>query len=186
MGSFIDARVRLVEMDKQAVAGLNRSRITLKEYRAPTGFPAVVFAVCLGTYILLSRKANMLPGSLLYDNILKYVPSFAHFSYTLRDYVIWPMLAIHITEAYIMTNTLKKHSVPLFSRLWWLWTTSCFIEGFNAFQRFEHSDPSSADYPLTMVQNWAIREGETGEAGSTLSITQISSTCDIRENAAVV
>lgn len=135
MGSFIDARVRLVEMDKQAVAGLNRSRITLKEYRAPTGFPAVVFAVCLGTYILLSRKANMLPGSLLYDNILKYVPSFAHFSYTLRDYVIWPMLAIHITEAYIMTNTLKKHSVPLFSRLWWLWTTSCFIEGFNAFQR---------------------------------------------------
>lgn len=135
MNSFSDARVRLVEMDKQAIAGLGRSRITLKEYRPPKGFFTIVFAVCFGTYVLLSRKENMLPGSLLYESVLKYFPRFAEFSYGVRDYVIWPMLAIHITEAWIMSGTLKKHSVPLFSRLWWMWIVSCFIEGFNSFQR---------------------------------------------------
>lgn len=135
MGSLRDARERLVDMDKQSVVGLNRSRVTLKEYRPPKGFPVLVFAACLGTYILHSRKENLLPGSLLYESVLKHFPRFAEFAYNTRDYVIWPMIAIHVTEASIMTGTLKKHSVPLFSRLWWLWTVSCFIEGMNSFQR---------------------------------------------------
>lgn len=135
MSNLSEARVKLVDMDKQSVAGLNRSPVTLKEYRAPKGFPIVVFVACLGTYILLSSKANLLPGSLMYDNILGYLPRFAEFVYNVRDYVIWPMLAIHITEAYLMSGTLRKHSVPLFSRLWCLWMASCFIEGFDSFKR---------------------------------------------------
>jgi hypothetical protein len=135
MKSLSEARVRLVELDKKAVVGLDRSPITLKEYQAPKGIFVVVFAVCLGTYILLSRKGNMLPGSLLYESVLKYFPRFAEFAYNVRDYVICPMILIHLAEAYCMTNTLRKHSVPLFSRLWLTWMASVFIEGFNAFQR---------------------------------------------------
>lgn len=135
MKSLSDARGRLVELDKKAVSGLNRSSITLKEYRAPKGIFIGVFAVCLGTYILLSRKENMLPGSLLYESVLKYFPRFAEFTYNVRDYVLYPMIAIHLAEAYLMANTLKKHSVPLFSQLWLTWMASVFIEGFNAFQR---------------------------------------------------
>jgi hypothetical protein len=153
MSGFRDARERLVDMDKKTVIGLNRSRITLKEYRPPKGFPAVVFAVCLSTYILLSRKENTLPGSLLYDNVLKYIPRFAEFSHNTRDYVIWPMLVIHITEASIMTNTLKKHSVPLFSRLWWMWTVSSFVEGFDSFRRYVTSMLRDSEY-MSRLAYW--------------------------------
>ena len=136
MSSLSEARVRLVEMDKQSIAGMERSPVTLKEYRAPQGFAAVIFAACLGTYILMFSKSNMIPGSLMYDNVLKYFPRFALFAYDMRDIIIWPMLAIHVTELYIMTGALKKRSVPLFSRLWWMWTVSAFIEGYNSFQRY--------------------------------------------------
>jgi hypothetical protein len=136
MSSLKDARERLVDMDKQSVAGLNRSPVTLKEYRPPKGFPAVLFAACLGTYLLHSRRENMLPGSLPYELILKHVPRFTEFALKTRDFVIWPMLGIHIFETSIMTSTLKKHSVPLFSRLWWMWTLSCFVEGIDSFRRY--------------------------------------------------
>jgi hypothetical protein len=135
MSSLTDARVRLVEMDKQSVLGLNRSPVTLKEYRPPKGFPAIIFAAALGTYLLYSRRQNMEPGSLPYELVLKHVPRFNDFALKVRDLVIWPMLGIHLFEASIMSSTLKKYSVPLFSRVWWLWTISCFIEGINSFQR---------------------------------------------------
>ncbi|KIW06453.1 uncharacterized protein PV09_02897 [Verruconis gallopava] len=135
MQGLKDARERLVEMDKQALAGLNRSPITLKEYKFPKGFPVLVFVACLGTYLLYSRERNMLPGSWLHDMVLKHIPSFTSFALKMRNYIIWPMLVIHITEASIMMNTLKKYSVPLFSRIWWLWTVSCFIEGYDSFRR---------------------------------------------------
>jgi hypothetical protein len=32
---------------------------------------------------------------------------------------------------------LRPHRVPVTSRLWWTWMTSCFIEGFGAFKRFD-------------------------------------------------
>ena len=43
-------------------------------------------------------------------------------------------------------RVLERHSVPLFSRLWFTWVTSCFIEGFGAFQRSASHDDIQMSY----------------------------------------
>lgn len=137
MESWRDARERLVKMDHEATAALPKSDITVKEYRPPKGFHAVVFVACLLTFTLYSRPQNCYPGSFVYDNVLKYVPAFARFSAKVRPWVLYPMLAVHIAEAVTMARTrLDKHTVPVLSRLWLTWTMSTFIEGVGSFHRY--------------------------------------------------
>jgi hypothetical protein len=132
MKSFREARERLVQMDSDTIAGLKRSKITIKEYRAPRGIHAAIFGACLFAYALLARPNNYLPGSLLHS----YLPAFAEFVDRVRDWVLWPMIALHLGESYVMRGRLEKHSVALFSRVWWLWVISSFIEGAGSFQRY--------------------------------------------------
>ena len=48
------------------------------------------------------------------------------------------MVVIHGSEAVHMARTrLEKHSVPLFSKLWWKWVVSTFFEGVGNFIRFD-------------------------------------------------
>ncbi|KAF2089892.1 integral membrane protein-like protein [Saccharata proteae CBS 121410] len=135
MDSWRDARERMVKMDQDALAGLGRSDITIREYRVPKGFHAVVFTVCLLTYVLVSRRQNALPGSFIYDNVLRHVPALASFTAKVQPTVLALMVGIHLFEASVMARRLAKHNVPLLGGLWWAWTGSCFIEGFGALQR---------------------------------------------------
>jgi hypothetical protein len=137
MKSYREARERLVEMDHETIAGLQRSKITVKEYRPPGNlYQIVIFGLCLGTYLLLVRASTVLPGSVPYKVLFKHIPAFAAFVLRVRLWVLIPMIAIHLGEVYIMLGRLEKHSVPLFSRLWWSWVGSCFIEGVGSFQRY--------------------------------------------------
>ncbi|KAJ9649305.1 hypothetical protein H2201_004313 [Coniosporium apollinis] len=136
LSSLKEARERVVQMDKDAIAGLGRSEVTIKEYRAPRGFHAVVFGLCLFTYIAFSRRQNVLPGSLVYDYLLKYVPGSGYFA-SIQPAVLWLMVGIHLAEAVVMARRLGKHSVPLGSRLWWTWVVSCFVDGYGSFQRLD-------------------------------------------------
>jgi hypothetical protein len=135
--SYQEVRERVVQMDQESIEGLGRSPVTIKEYLPPKK-PAhvIIFAACLLTFLMYSRKEILLPGSAPYEAIFKHVPQFAEFAAKIRPYVLYPMLAIHTTEAFLMAMRLEKHSVPLFSRLWLTWVVSNFIEGFGAFQRF--------------------------------------------------
>jgi hypothetical protein len=119
-------------MDQDCIHALGRDSITIKEYRAPKGFDAVIFATCLSTYILLSRPAHV-------SFVFKLVPEFADFVSKIRLLVLYPMIFIHVIEAFLMTRKLQRHSVPLFSKLWWAWCLSCFIEGVGSFRRYEMS-----------------------------------------------
>jgi hypothetical protein len=138
MRSMRDARERLIQMDNNALKALNRSDITVKEYRGPRGFHLFIFVACLTGYTAFLRKQHFAPGSLLYGTFHQYIPAVID---TLRE--SYPlglvlMVGIHLVEAAGMIRTrLTKHSVPLFSRLWWTWVVSTFIEGFGAFQRLD-------------------------------------------------
>jgi len=133
LSSLKEARERVVQMDREAIAGLGRSAV--KEYRSPKGFHAVVFGLCLFTYVVFSRRGNVLPGSLVYDYLLKHVPGSSYFA-GIQPAVLWLMVGIHAAEAVVMARRLGRHSVPLLSRLWWMWVGSCFIEGYGSFQRW--------------------------------------------------
>ncbi|QDS73900.1 hypothetical protein FKW77_007235 [Venturia effusa] len=128
MKSLSEARERVVKMDQDCIEALGRDSITIKEYCAPKGFEAVVFATCVSTFIVLSRREYV-------AFVFYMVPGFAAFVLKIRLLVLFPMIAIHAFEASLMARKLQRHSVPLFSKLWWAWTASCFIEGYGSFRR---------------------------------------------------
>ncbi|KAJ5788595.1 hypothetical protein N7457_003585 [Penicillium paradoxum] len=139
MKDYSEARVRMVAMHKDSLKRIGRSEITLKEYRPPRGYQAVIFGLCLFTYISCWNRSNVLPGSAVYEYFgYKYVPNFAHFVYNIQPYLLPPFLAIHITETVVLAVTqLKPLGVPFLSGLWCKWTASCLIEGFGTFVRIK-------------------------------------------------
>ncbi|KAJ5084707.1 hypothetical protein NUU61_009286 [Penicillium alfredii] len=133
-----DARGRLVAMHNDSLQRLGRSDVTLTEYRGPRGVvQTVVFALCVFTYISCFQRSNLLPGASVYEYLgYKYVPDFAHFVYTIQPYLFPGVLVIHLLEAsFLAVKRLKPLGVPLMSGLWWMWVSSCFIEGFGVWQR---------------------------------------------------
>lgn len=138
MTSWSEARPRVVAMDAEAVAGLGVSDITVKKYKPPRGFMTVVFVACALTHIFFCRRANFEPGSILYDALLKYVPSLANFCRTIQAPLFWFMIVVHGGEAAWMAKSrLEKHTVRVFSRVWWMWVLSCYMEGFGSYVRFD-------------------------------------------------
>lgn len=124
-------------MDAEAVAGLNRSNITVKRYAKPTGFTVLVLCMVILNLSVFPRRENFLPGSLVYDNILVYTPGFARFCLRMRPLVLFLILSLHPAETlYMHTSRLRKHTVPTFSALWWKWIVSTLGEGYPAFVRF--------------------------------------------------
>lgn len=163
--SFSEARERVVKMDQDCIEALGRDSITIKEYRAPKGFEAIIFATCFSTFILLSRPDNV-------AFVFQRFPEFAAFVLRIRLLVLFPMLAIHIFEASLMIRKLQRHSVPLFSKVWWAWTASCFIEGIGSFRRYEWIYSHEWKQRLTMarLQDKRYRQREEAEAAKTLDL----------------
>src|SRR6266487_1685476 len=73
MSNFKETRERLIKMDQECLTGLGT--ITIKEYRPPKSLVHIItFIACFLTFILLSRKENLLPGSISYEAIFKHLP----------------------------------------------------------------------------------------------------------------
>lgn len=138
MTAWSEARPRVVAMDAEATAALQKSSITVKRYKEPRGWMmAMMVAVCV-TFVVFSRRSNFRPGNILYDTLLGYVPMFAGFCWKIQPVVIFPMVVIHTAEViYMQTSRLEKHTVKMFSLVWWKWLVSAFAEGFSSFWRFD-------------------------------------------------
>jgi hypothetical protein len=122
-------------MDAEVVAALDRSPVSVKTFVAPRGLHAVVWVVCATTFAMVVSEASVREGGWAYEGLLKWVPGLAGFTQWARVYVLLAMLLIHVTEAYLMTKRMEKHSVKLFGAVWWAWVGTCFVEGYGAFQR---------------------------------------------------
>ncbi|KAH0553045.1 hypothetical protein GP486_006760 [Trichoglossum hirsutum] len=138
MANWSEARERMVKMDKAAIAGLGRSDITIKEYAPPAGRGAVIFVLCLTTLLVFRTRRNFEPGSWLYENLLANFPAVCSFFHTIQPWVLYPMFLLHAVEAVHFERTrLRHHSVPRWSRLWWLYVLTHFVEGVTSFWRFD-------------------------------------------------
>jgi len=137
MKSLREARERLVQLDKDALQALGRDDIPITSYVPPYVKLGHLynFTQCLLCYIFLPWPSNFKPGSLLYDNLLFMVPSFASFVAGICRLVFIIMLPIHLAEAALMAKKLSKHGLTPLDKVWWLWTGSCFVEGFTSFWR---------------------------------------------------
>lgn len=125
-------------MDAEATAALGRSDVTVTRYKRPREFMMVVMVACALTYAAFCRRGNFVPGSILYNTLLHYIPRFADFCWMIQPLLIYPMVMLHAGEAVHMARSrLEKHTVRCGSRVWWTWVGSAFLEGVGSFVRFD-------------------------------------------------
>jgi len=131
--SFREVRERVVQMDKECLAGLSRSDITVQEFIPARGPYLVLFVIVTATLAAFRTRANLESGGL----IATFAPeAFTRFCWTIQPFVLYPMLLIHGCEAYWMaTGRLRRHSVNMRSDIWWKWVGTTFVEGVGAFNR---------------------------------------------------
>lgn len=85
---------------------------------------------------LISRRAFIAPGSILYDTLIK-TPEAAQTAAKVQDWAFWFVVGSHAIEAPLFAATkLRKHGVPFFSVLWWKWVVACFVGGIAAWKHF--------------------------------------------------
>lgn len=84
---------------------------------------------------MLSSASYIEPRGWAYTYILRYINGLPEFTQRFRLVIVGLMVLIHGGEAFYMTVKLKRHSVPIFSAIWWAWVIDNFSEGFGAFQR---------------------------------------------------
>lgn len=119
MGTYREARERVVHLDKECRQALGLSDITVKQYLPPTGSYAVPFLVILSTMFAYSQRYWFAKGQLV-ERMLG--SSFARFSFVIQPYLLGSLILIHGAEAlYFAYAKLAKHSVNIRSRNWWLW-----------------------------------------------------------------
>lgn len=138
MTSWSEARPRVVVMDAEATAALGKSSITVKRYKKPRGFMTVVFVAVAITFLLFCRRAHFRPGSVVYDVVMRHAPGFADFCWRIQPLLFYTMVVWHGAEvAHMYRSRLEKHTVRMFSGVWWAWVVSAFVEGFGSFWRFD-------------------------------------------------
>lgn len=111
MTSYREARERVVQMDKECIAGLRRSDITVAEYIQPHGLYLALFLIVSATFVSFSRRATFEPDGF----VATYVHhGFARFCWKIQPWVLYPMLMIHIAETvHMATGRLRSHSVNM-------------------------------------------------------------------------
>lgn len=138
LASWADARSRLAAMDAESCSALQCSPITVKKWIRPYGTSAVNFTLFLWLYSTFCRRANFLPGSLYYRYFFGSRPGLANFCSNIQPFLFYGVLAIHLMEClFIMRPRLQKHTVRMFSSVWWLWSFSSCFEGVGATLRFD-------------------------------------------------
>lgn len=134
MNSWSEARERYVQMDKECIAALGRHPTSLNTYRPPKS-PADIWmwTMCTFLFLTLPRRANWVPGSLIGNQISKF--GLSGLFLRARWPTWWFMFIVHGIEAYMMSQRMRKHSVPFWSKVWWAWVASTMLEGFTSWWR---------------------------------------------------
>lgn len=78
---------------------------------------------------LISRRAFIAPGSILYETFIK-TPGAEQTAAKIQWFAFLLVVGTHVFEApYFAVTQLRKHGVPFFSVLWWKWFLACFVGG---------------------------------------------------------
>ncbi|TKX24037.1 hypothetical protein C1H76_3605 [Elsinoe australis] len=135
MASFREARERLVAMDKECVAALDRSDITIREWQPPYGWYLALFVTVSVTFLAFSTRSNFALDSLFAAILPDF---FRKFCYAIQPYLLVFLLVVHGAETFTMASgRLKRHNVNIRTLVYWQWVGDTFIEGVGAFNRFD-------------------------------------------------
>ncbi|KAL4798050.1 hypothetical protein BDV19DRAFT_35309 [Aspergillus venezuelensis] len=138
--SLSETRGRVVAMHNEALKRLGLSDVKIDRYIPPKGGQWVGFMLCLGVFVVFSRRENMLPGSLVYETMgLKSWPGFTGWGLKWGGLLWWALALAHGFEAVVLLywQRLRKYNVEAFSGLWFVWMVLGFVEGFPAWMRVD-------------------------------------------------
>ena len=135
LDSYREARERVVAMDKECLARLGRSDITIDEFIWPTGIYGLEFAIIAATFLGFSQRWWFEPGRVV-EQFLG--AGFARFAWTIQPWLILGMALVHGAElVYFIPTRLSKHSVSLRKLVWWQWAVAEFVCGIFCTSRFD-------------------------------------------------
>ncbi|KAG8157225.1 hypothetical protein KVR01_012933 [Diaporthe batatas] len=110
-------------------------RITTFPLRDQPGRIAA-YAAAAALITLVSRRALVEPGSVLYETLLR-TPEAAATAARVQNYAFVFIFGAHAVEAPLFAATkLRKHGVPFLSLLWWKWVAACCLGGVAAWKHF--------------------------------------------------
>ena len=128
-----DMRPRLIAMEADAKTALGISDIVIEKYTSPRIIPEQMFLVLWYTFLIFFS-----PKSYLYSFVGPFTPEgFANFFFAIRTYVCWFVVLVHSVETiYFAKGQMRRHDVPVLSRVWWKWVGCTMVEGMGAQLRF--------------------------------------------------
>ncbi|KAF4123648.1 Protein of unknown function (DUF2470) [Geosmithia morbida] len=136
LASAADSRRRLIDMDVVAREALSDDRLTV--YAPPTGVGAAVFGSVVFYIVCWLTLPRVTPGTEAWRLLTDYWPGGPDVYRSVVQLLFWPTLLIHIVETAVFDRVrMARYRVPRFSRLWWLWSLNCLIEGFPTFKRVD-------------------------------------------------
>jgi hypothetical protein len=148
--SLAETRPRLVQMAEEARAALglpqSSSDYENKHVRVTEFIPPPLYNMTMMGIMLLYAASvaavpyMLLPEDTLLGRALDVVWAFGGGRAGYRWFIVntmWPVLAIHVTEAAVFHFTsMKRHGVRAGSKVWWLWQMDVFVEGVFGMRRF--------------------------------------------------
>jgi len=130
--SWADARIRAVDMDREARRQLGLSEIVVTEYTSAgplkLSIVGLVLSAMTASWVL---RSHITPGTMYYDKVLAFLPGGPERFLSLVSKVTPFVLAVHAVEASFLAKKLAKHDVIPFSTLWFKWIASDMIQGFE-------------------------------------------------------
>lgn len=136
LSSWDEMRVRLVEMDTTARDALYD--VTITEWAPPRGAAAAVFSAVSFYFVCYATLPLVVPGSAPWRALEAVFPGGAPAFRWLVKAIFLPVLGIHMAEAVAFDQIrLKRHGVPRWSKLWWIWELNMFVEGFTCWKRID-------------------------------------------------
>ncbi|KJZ80451.1 hypothetical protein HIM_00301 [Hirsutella minnesotensis 3608] len=137
LDSWNDVKQRIIDMDATARDRLGISDVWVDRFAPPAGFDCVVFGAVLFYFGCFATLPWVLPGTSFWSAVDSIFPGGVEwYKWTVRILFL-PVLGIHVTEALIFDRKLQRHGIDRWTSTWWLWVSSCFMEGVMAFRRLD-------------------------------------------------
>lgn len=138
LASLDEMRPRLIAMDEQARQELGLSEIVVTEYHACRGLDLLVFGSVLFYFCCAASLPWLHSGTAPWRIAQAVFPGGApRFRWIVRA-ILLPVLGIHFTEMVLLDRwKLRRHGVQRWSKLWWQWEMTCFMDGYRSFGRFD-------------------------------------------------
>ncbi|KAM4060084.1 hypothetical protein HRG_002305 [Hirsutella rhossiliensis] len=124
-------------MDSTARKHLGISDVFLTTYLPPRPLDLFIFASVVFYFACVATLPWLAPATSAWNTIDAVFPGGVEWYRWLVRSLFLPVVGLHAVESFLFDRKLRRHGVDRWTGLWWLWVSSCFMEGVMAFKRVD-------------------------------------------------